>query len=225
MTNSNFRKLTNVELGLVIRLTRELRSWTQEQLAEISELSIRTIQRIEKGGSASFDTCRALARALDLQDIDYFNKPQEIPTVESQEKIENEFDCKTLMIETSVIYSGKQFIENSATCWADYLFLEDNLPSDVQEIIAHLVDQMRDYRDVASFYSELQKIKIYGEFDEYIQSLNRKKYSVVVANRKTVIKVEPLGKSFPVEIIYISVFEKGSEPRKIVVPKNVDFTI
>ena len=40
--------------------------WTQEQLAEISGVSVRTIQRLENGEKASLETQRALAAALNL---------------------------------------------------------------------------------------------------------------------------------------------------------------
>ncbi|GAA6153956.1 helix-turn-helix domain-containing protein [Pseudoteredinibacter isoporae] len=46
-----------------IRLSRHL---TQEQLAEISGLSARTIQRIESGQQASLESQKCLAAALDL---------------------------------------------------------------------------------------------------------------------------------------------------------------
>lgn len=43
------RLLTPAELGLCVRLFREMRQWSQEQLAEISGLNVRTIQRVEQG--------------------------------------------------------------------------------------------------------------------------------------------------------------------------------
>lgn len=42
------RLLTPAELGLCVRLFREMRQWSQEQLAEISGLNVRTIQRVEQ---------------------------------------------------------------------------------------------------------------------------------------------------------------------------------
>jgi len=45
---------------------RKKRAWTQEHLAEVSDLGIRTIQRIEKSGSASPESVRALASCFDL---------------------------------------------------------------------------------------------------------------------------------------------------------------
>ena len=47
-----------------LKLLRESRGWSQEQLAEIACLNPRTVQRAEAGGKASLDTGMALASAL-----------------------------------------------------------------------------------------------------------------------------------------------------------------
>lgn len=52
------RVLTAPEVGAFTRLVRESRKWSQEQLAAISGLSVRTVQRVERGESANFDTDR-----------------------------------------------------------------------------------------------------------------------------------------------------------------------
>ena len=49
-----------------IRLERQKRSWTQEQLAERAKLSTRTVQRIESNGESSAETLRLIAEAFGL---------------------------------------------------------------------------------------------------------------------------------------------------------------
>ena len=46
-----------------IRRWRDERCWSQEHLAEVSGLSLRTVQRLENGGSASRDSVMSLAAA------------------------------------------------------------------------------------------------------------------------------------------------------------------
>lgn len=53
-----------------IKALRLSRAWSQEQLAELSSLSVRTIQRIENGGQASLETLSAIAAAFDLKVAD-----------------------------------------------------------------------------------------------------------------------------------------------------------
>lgn len=49
-----------------IRTERERRAWSQEHLAEVSGVSLRTIQRVETSGSASYETARAIAAVLEV---------------------------------------------------------------------------------------------------------------------------------------------------------------
>ena len=51
----------------LIRKLRLERMWSQEQLAEISGLSLRTIQRLEARGSASMESIKALAAVFELE--------------------------------------------------------------------------------------------------------------------------------------------------------------
>lgn len=54
----------------LVRLMREKRGWSQEQLATISGISERTVQRVEKYGKCSLESKMALASAFDISPID-----------------------------------------------------------------------------------------------------------------------------------------------------------
>jgi len=45
---------------------RKQRSWSQDELANAAGLNLRTVQRIERSGSASLQSRRALAAAFDV---------------------------------------------------------------------------------------------------------------------------------------------------------------
>jgi transcriptional regulator with XRE-family HTH domain len=49
-----------------IREKRNKNGWTQQQLADISNLSLRTIQRVELNGVGSLETSKSLAVAFDV---------------------------------------------------------------------------------------------------------------------------------------------------------------
>lgn len=61
-----------INAGVVLNARRQ-KSWSQEELAIASGLNLRTIQRIESEASASLQSKKALASALDLDihDLDY----------------------------------------------------------------------------------------------------------------------------------------------------------
>src|SRR5262245_60581384 len=47
-----------------VRMLRQQRGWSQEELGDVSGVDRRTVQRIEAGGSVSLETVSALANAL-----------------------------------------------------------------------------------------------------------------------------------------------------------------
>jgi ribosome-binding protein aMBF1 (putative translation factor) len=50
----------------LIRSEREQRAWSQSHLADVSDLGLRTIQRIEATGHASYESASAIAAAFSL---------------------------------------------------------------------------------------------------------------------------------------------------------------
>lgn len=72
-TTSPTGALEPEKLALLVRLLRRQKGWSQEILAGETGRSVRTLQRVERGDGADFDTRRALARAFGFQDIDAFN--------------------------------------------------------------------------------------------------------------------------------------------------------
>jgi len=67
-----------------IKKLRIDRHWSQEQLSEMSGLSIRTIQRIENGENAQLESLKALAAVFEIELIDS-DKNQEIEQMRKEE--------------------------------------------------------------------------------------------------------------------------------------------
>jgi transcriptional regulator with XRE-family HTH domain len=61
-----------------VRSMRDRRAWSQEQLAEIAGVSIRTIQRVENGQPASFETLKSLASVFEV-DLEALRSPEQKP--------------------------------------------------------------------------------------------------------------------------------------------------
>jgi transcriptional regulator with XRE-family HTH domain len=51
---------------MILKRLRENKKWSQEQLAIMAGLSVRTIQRIERGQSASLESLKSLASVLEV---------------------------------------------------------------------------------------------------------------------------------------------------------------
>lgn len=67
-----------------VRQLREQRAWSQEQLAEIAGINVRTLQRVESAGGGSLDTRMALAAALEVTPDALCETPAPPPAPEPQ---------------------------------------------------------------------------------------------------------------------------------------------
>ena len=57
---------SNRSKPVIVRKLRLQQGWSQDQLATLSGLSVRTIQRLERGGSASLESAKALASVFEV---------------------------------------------------------------------------------------------------------------------------------------------------------------
>ncbi len=70
-------EMKNQHLAQIIREEREKRNLTQEHLAQLAELSARTVQRIEIDGTHSKETLRAVAEAFEVDCKELLRMAQE----------------------------------------------------------------------------------------------------------------------------------------------------
>lgn len=218
------RLLTPEELAACIRLFREGRHWSQEQLAAISGLNVRTIQRVEQGQAASFDTRRALASAFGLDDIDALNKPFHIPSEEEFKAAKEKFDREHVTLTAVPLTTGRQLAKLAETCSMDLSEPAFELPREAAETFAALVDYFRDYRDCADVYSEAQKFEVYDELQAHIDTLKAQGVSLRYAERKLQMKSgsdQPDSKPVPFTALYVVAFPLGKEPEQFATPKAV----
>lgn len=222
--NQETRQLTPAELAACIKIFREMREWSQEQLAEISGLNVRTIQRVERGLSASLDTRRALASAFELEDIDALNKPFTIPSEEEIKVAKEKFDQEHVTLTAIPLTTGKQLAKLVETCMMDLSETGFELTREADETFAKLVDYFRDYRDCAKMYSEIQKFEVYDKMQSYIDALKTLKVSLRYAERKMQVKwgSETDSKPMRVNMLYVVCFPLGMEPDHFATPKSGD---
>ncbi|WP_241762787.1 helix-turn-helix domain-containing protein [Aromatoleum aromaticum] len=216
------RLLTPEELGMVVKLHRELRQWSQEQLGELSGLSTRTIQRVEGGKASDLDTRRALARAFEIEDIDAFNKPYVIPTEDELNASKEKFDKENITLQALPLSTGKELASLVELASMDLSTPAFELCREADECFAELVDYFRDYRDCADIYSQRDKFSIYDVLQEHIDALDALGVSLRYATRKMVVKGGvPDAKPMPVTVLYVIAFPRGKEPTEFATPRSM----
>ncbi|HDM8439497.1 helix-turn-helix domain-containing protein [Yersinia enterocolitica] len=131
-----------------IRELRQARAWSQEQLAELCSLNVRTIQRIENGEQASLETLSAIAAVMELKVSELYsldaNQPQDGPgeavdqrVLDAREAVENEMSFLRQLLR-AVILCAILFAINWFTSpnymWAWWVVLGFSIPLGLRAI-------------------------------------------------------------------------------------------
>lgn len=217
------RNLTHNELAVLVRTFREMRKWSQEQLAEISGPNSRTVQRIEKGEPSSVDTRRALARAFGAEDIDMFNKPYAIPTAEEMAAAKEQFEKTHVTLKVERVTSGKQLGKLAELASSSLSSEAVNLPSGAETHFARLTDSCREYADCQELYSAVDKLGVYEELGGILADLAKEGFSVVGTVRNAEVHWGKAPRGVDMSILYLVAFPAGKEPEAIAVERAVRY--
>lgn len=81
------RMAKDIGRAKLVKKERDARAWTQTQLAQVAGINLRTVQRLEKDGSASFETLMGIAQAfgIDVKQLNPLSKRQQ--KADSQKKV------------------------------------------------------------------------------------------------------------------------------------------
>ncbi|CFQ86824.1 putative DNA-binding protein [Yersinia frederiksenii] len=99
-----------------IRELRQARAWSQEQLAELCSLNVRTIQRVENGEQASLETLGAIAAVMDLKVSELYSsdasQQQDVPAdavdqrvLDARSAVENEMALLRQLMQAVILCS------------------------------------------------------------------------------------------------------------------------
>ena len=162
MNNSNPKKA----LAGLVRAEREKRNWTQEHLAEVADISARTIQRFETDGSHSPETLRAVAAAFDVDCQDLLKRAQEL----SKEPA-GELD-PFVVVQLGRCYTGKALLDGLRSCHAHHTDYPDNLTQEQAVAVGSLFDFVSEYNDLQEDASPSQQIGYQQEMTAKINELD-----------------------------------------------------
>lgn len=216
------RMLTPLELAALVKLFREAKKWSQEQLAEIAGVSTRTIQRVENAKPSDLDTRRALARAFEFEDIDFLNKPLSIPTPEEIEAACQAFDREHITLDAHPLTSGRQLAALAESHQLDLCTPGFEMGREPTDSFAALVDYFHEYRDGADLYSEVQRVDVYEDLQRLIDALVTLGVSLRYATRRVRMKFPADAEAPPLEVsvVYLITYQAGKEPTQFATPRK-----
>jgi len=93
------------QFQVLIRKLRIDRGWSQETLAEVSGLSVRTVQRLERGGNASLETLTALAAVFEVDVSTLSTEAPEAPMYKQNELSKEERRAVRYVRDLKAFYS------------------------------------------------------------------------------------------------------------------------
>ena len=141
----------------LIKAEREKRAWSQEHLASVAGLGVRTIQRIEASGSGSPESVKALASVLELSVTDLSFVPKSVKSISAKSKrlsigalvfsimlsaglfIANPIFAKTILLDMDVLVEDK--IDGITT--GETRLSSNELIGEDQTVIVQLPEKLR----------------------------------------------------------------------------------
>lgn len=217
------RRPSKPELAIIVHMLRSARGWTQETLAELAGVNVRTIQRVEDGQGGSGDTLRAIARAVEAEDLDFLVRPQSFPTEAGLKRRADAFEREHLMLDAAPAPTGRaveafmgglNMLSCTDTDIEDAALLED---------AASLFDYLRDYLDVKAEVSHQQRLSIAADLEAIIGRLRDGGWTPFVAVRHTKLMNDHWADKtpWPVTIGYLTLLPKGQILAKLAVPRRI----
>jgi transcriptional regulator with XRE-family HTH domain len=224
-TTAEKKPMTPAEIGHLVKAFREDMGWSQETLAELTGLTVRTVQRVEAGEPSSPDTRRALARAFKIQDLDFFLKPNPVPTPEEIAEQKAKFERDNVVLDAKVV-SGRDIVAMFSGGHSYHAMGAANLvelPKAAQDAFATISDFSRDCMDIAGDVPSREMLAYGDQLDEFMEELRDTGYCVAAAVRHTSLVNDSWEnkKPLPWTIIYLLAAPIDRPPSKVVMPRNV----
>jgi transcriptional regulator with XRE-family HTH domain len=228
--------LTPELLGIWIGSSRKALEMSQEALAEISGLTARTIQRVEKGEPVNRQSRRSLARALGFEDYDAFDNPERIAAflemMKTLAKWKADEEAQALKkqhpdhlsLDAELVEDGRRLTSFSEALCGLGMHIADNLSAEEQDASLGLADYLRDYGDISNSFTNFGERKAYQtEIAEIIEDLKTRGISVYTAIRRTKLMNDSWKDKTPLPwTIGYLVFSHERVPSvKVLVPKRV----
>jgi transcriptional regulator with XRE-family HTH domain len=223
-TQTKPRLLTPAEIAVIVKAMRTQMAWSQETLAELSRLTVRTVQRLEAGQPASLDTRRAVAAAFGW-DLDFFDVPRTIPTEEDLAAQKAAFDREHLILD-AVQADGRGILTRLHDIPGFKAIVPCSLVEmsrDGQDAFALIVDYIHDCLDIIGEVPRSDVLRYGDELTEMSAHLADAGYRLHVATRDVKIGNPAWTdqRPMPITILYVVAAPDALVVRHIAVKRKI----
>lgn len=188
-------------IGVNIRFQGEQRAWTQEHLAAVSGIDVRTIQRAERGTKLSADSLEALAAAFDLT-VDQLRKPPK-PLADAADRI------KLIRLQRIERPADLRNLLPTGACQFGYDGITDEAHEDA------IAAFQRDLDDAGNLWNDLdavQRLELLRSMEHHFSTFAAFGLIVAAGNEPLRLRSEHIEKPFTIDVLHV-VISKASEPK------------
>lgn len=223
-TTTEPRLLTPAEIADIVKGMRARMAWSQETLAELARLTVRTVQRLEAGQAASIDTRRAVAGAFGWP-VDFFENPIVIPTHEELAAQKATFDREHLIIDVCAT-NGRGILTRLHDLPGFKAMVPCSLaelPRAAQDAFATVADYVADCLDIIGDVPRADVLRYGDELTEMVAALADAGYRLHVASRETKVGNPAWTDQtlMPVTILYVLAAPNEQAVQHITVKRKV----
>lgn len=178
---------------------REAHHWTQEELAAVSGVDVRTIQRAEAGNPLAIESLRAIAAAFDTT-------PQ-VLSVSSDDFVRAlaEFEDKYVMIDLRPISSGADVSEFLGGNHAYHLQRMGTFSGAQADGVAEFEQDLKDWGDLWSGLEPIQRRDAERSLDGLLEDLRTLDLVVSMGQSPVNLTLRSSGASMRWQILYCAV--------------------
>lgn len=215
-------------LGFWTRTLRMASNLSQDALAEVSGLTVRTIQRVESGKRASLTTRRCIARGLGYDNPDIFDDPAFVGTVKGllesiiadQIKAEEARYPDHITLPVTAAENGASLgsLIDGADAWVFHC--NEKGSRDGQAEVAILFDHLQDYGDIWSELPPSGRLEAQRVFTRLLAAIERHELRAFHGSRATRLMGTEGQAPLPFTIAYVTVVPVEQQLSRIFVPKR-----
>jgi transcriptional regulator with XRE-family HTH domain len=167
-------EMKNPELAAIIKEFRAKRALTQEHLAQLSEVNIRTIQRLESSGACSKDNLRAVAEAFDT-DVKQLIEEAEARKALNSHVLQffEEIASTNVLVNLQEMTGPKDLLDCLAGCVGQITDFPEDLSDSEAGLVGAALDFLKDFAEIESGLNPSEKIKMAAELNQNFAELKQ----------------------------------------------------
>lgn len=210
------------------QIRREHLAWTQEQLAETAQLSVRTVQRAEEGRGISAETLSAIAGALDVPVEELRHEPMQafadllgVPLEKlTPELIASKLDEAKAKYATIPLTAVEKSADLGPVMDADAFYFDCIPPGDeIQDVAVGFKQWIADRLDIRSDLSAIQERDQLKAVFKMVEQLRTLDCCVSVGLHRHALRFES-GKPMPWRTLYVIVAARDQAKKFVMVERN-----